>query len=203
MTTPNFTVKRYGTDTSGRDIFLTAFMHQWWEGVVKELGFRPTIVQGAFMVRDGGGATDSAGYHDAGGCMDVRVWDLTAAQQGKLVRTVRRRGGAGWIRDEQHGGMDSHFHITLGGDQPLSPGAKVSWASYLAGGDGLAGGGRDYHWRPDPLVTVPVLPGPNAVQRGRRLIWQGLRQLRLAKGRPAVDQARKTIHDSVQKMPKK
>jgi len=154
---PDFTVHAYGTDTSGRTIFMTAYMHDWWERVVADLGFRPTIVQGAFMVRNGGGAAASAGYHDQGGCIDVRIWDLTSGQQQKLVRTVRSHGGAGWRRDKtpQHGDMDPHCHITLGSDRPLSAGAAESWRSYLAGCNGLANNAPDYEWRPRPLVTNP------------------------------------------------
>lgn len=154
---PDFTVHQFGTDTSGRPILMTQFMHDWWQGVVAELGFEPTIVQGAFMSRIGGGAAASAGYHDLGGCMDVRTRDLTGDQLDRLVRGSRSRGGAAWRRDETaaHGGMDSHCHITLGADQPLSPGARASWQSYLDGRNGLANNAPDYEWRPEPLVTTP------------------------------------------------
>lgn len=155
---PDFTVRQYGTDSSGRPVYLTAFMDEWWEAVVADLGFRPTIVQGAFMSRvPGGGAAASAGYHDLGGCMDVRTWDLTGSQLDALVRATRSRGGASWRRDKSpaHGGMDPHCHITLGADRPLSAGAAESWRSYLAGDNGLANNAPDYEWRPSPLVTTP------------------------------------------------
>ena len=154
---PDFTVHAYGTDTSGRTIYVTAFMHDWWESVVTALGFRPTIVQGAFMTRNGGGAADSAGYHDQGGCMDVRTWDLTTSQVDALVWQARTHGAAAWRRDKTplHGGMDPHCHITLGSDSPLSAGAAESWRSYLAGDNGLAGNAPDYEKRPNPLVLTP------------------------------------------------
>lgn len=154
---PDFTVRQYGIDTSGRKILMTAHMADWWEGVVAELGFRPTIVQGAFMSRLGGGAAESAGYHDLGGCLDVRTWDLIGEQIDRMIRVTRSRGGGSWRRDESplHGGMDSQCHITLGSDSPLSPGARASWASYLAGRNGLANNAPDYEWRPKPLVTTP------------------------------------------------
>lgn len=157
FTMPDFTVSRVGTDTSGRPILMTAHMRDWWEGVVAELGFRPTVVQGAFMSRNGGGAAASAGYHDLGGCLDVRTWDLTRSQLDALVRVCRSRGGAAWRRDKTptHGGMDPHCHITLGSDQPLTSGAAESWRSYLAGCNGLANNAPDYEWRPSPLVTEP------------------------------------------------
>ena len=147
--------KEYGTDSSGRKILMTPFMHDWFEAIVRELGFRPTIVQGAWMRFAGGGATESAGYHDGGGCLDLRVWDLTATQQQAVVHAFRWGGAGGWIRDKAHGGFDPHFHLVLGSDVGLSAGAAWQWLNYIHGGDGLSSGGRDYHPRPNPLVTEP------------------------------------------------
>ena len=157
---PDFTVKRYGTDSSGRTIWMTTYMHNWWEARVANLGFRPTIVQGAFMLRDGGGAATSAGYHDQAGCFDVRTWDLTTSQVDALVWECRQHGAAAWRRDKTsaHGGMDPHCHITLGTDKPLSAGARASWESYLRGDNGLANNAPDYERRPSPLVTKPPKP---------------------------------------------
>lgn len=151
----DFTVHAYGTDTSGRTIYMTAYQHAWLEDVTAELDFVPTIVQGAFMVRNGGGAADSAGYHDAAGCLDFRTWDLTADEAETLVRTLRRHGAAAWRRDHEHGGMDPHCHIVLGTDVPLAPGATQQWRDYVQGFDGLASRGPDYEYRPNPLVLTP------------------------------------------------
>jgi hypothetical protein len=150
----DFTVSQRGIDTSGRPILATGYMWAWWESVVAELGWRPTIVQGAFMSRvPGGGAVDSAGYHDLGGCFDLRTRDLTPYRSEKLVRTLRRFGAAAWRRDATHGRMDAHLHLVLGTDKPLAKGAVFQWAEYRAGGDGI--GGTDYEWRPSPLVLTP------------------------------------------------
>lgn len=152
---PNFTVSAHGVDSSGRAILSTAHMWDWWEIVVAELGFRPTIVQGAFMSRvPGGGASDSAGYHDLGGCFDLRTWDLSADQQERVVRTLRNYGAAAWRRDQRHG-MDPHLHFVLGTDKPLASGAASQWRDYIAGHNGLSGDGPDYEWRPNPLVLTP------------------------------------------------
>lgn len=151
---PDFTVRKYDIDSSGRPIYMTTFMADWWKQVTDELGFVPTIVQGAFMARAGGGATASAGYHDAAGCLDLRTWDRTPQEVERMVRVLREHGAAAWVRDARHG-MDPHLHLVLGADYPLAAGAAQQWRDYLAGLDGLASRGRDYHWRPDPIVTEP------------------------------------------------
>lgn len=149
------TVKSRGTDSLGRAILATDRMWDWWQAVVAELGFTPTIVQGAFMSRvPGGGASDSAGYHDLGACFDLRTWDLTAQQQERLVRTLRLWGAAAWRRDQRHG-MDPHVHFVFGADRPWTQGAAAQWNAYLSGRDGLASNGPDYEWRPEPLVLRP------------------------------------------------
>lgn len=151
---PDFTVSQYGTDTSGRPIYMTAWMARWWEGICRELGFTPTIVQGAWMARAGGGATASAGYHDGGGCLDLRTWNLTPTQVEAVIHATRWGGAGSWVRDERHG-MDPHIHLVLGSDNGLASGAAWQWLNYINNGDGLSSGGRDYHPRPRPLVTTP------------------------------------------------
>lgn len=151
---PDYRVSAVGRDPNGRTIYMTAYMRNWWERVVAELGFRPTITQGAFMARAGGGAAASAGYHDLGGCLDLRVWDLSAARVELLIRTLRRQGAAAWLRDQRHG-MDPHIHLVLGTDEPLTGGASSQWRAYINGRNGLASNGPDYHWRPSPLVLKP------------------------------------------------
>jgi hypothetical protein len=130
-------------------------MWGWWLNVVAALGFTPTIVQGAYMSKAGGGASASAGYHDLGGCFDLRTWDLTRAQLDTLVRVLREHGAGAWRRDREHGGFDPHLHFVLGTDLPLAPGATNQWRSYVGGRDGLASNGPDYEYRPDPLITKP------------------------------------------------
>ncbi len=165
------TVRRRGTDSSGRGIFATDYMWSWWKRVCKDLGVTPVITQGAWMVKNGGGAKASAGYHDGGGTFDLRVWNLTDAQVAKVVRTCRRYGAAAWLRNLEHGGFtDPHIHFVLPTDTGLSPGARWQWSEYLAGRDGLASRGRDYHWRPDPLVAKPP-PGRKPVRELEVGMW--------------------------------
>lgn len=150
-------IVKVGTDSSGRPIFMTRYMQRWWKQVVKDCGFEPTIVQGAWMKKAGGGASDSAGYHDGGGCLDIRTWDRTPAELQKMNRVIRSLGAGGWIRDKRHG-MDPHYHLVLGSDFGLSAGAKAQWLDYLNGLDGLTSKRADYMWRPDPIVRKPVFP---------------------------------------------
>lgn len=148
-------VFRYGTDSSQRPVLMTRYMASWWEAICGELGFEPTIVQGAWMARVGGGAAGSAGYHDGGGCLDLRVWDRTDTQVTAMIHALRWGGAGAWLRDQAHGGFDPHIHLVLGSDHGLAPGAAWQWINYINNGDGLSGGGRDYHPRPRPIVTMP------------------------------------------------
>jgi hypothetical protein len=160
----DFSVHRYGSDAYGRPVYMTAYMHEWFEEYVDDLGWRPRIAQGAFMARVvGGGAEQSSGAHDAGGCLDLITDGCSVSEIDHMVNTARRRGAGAYRRDRtvRHGSMPPHMHLTLGTDRPLSPMAQTLWSSYLAGGDGLAAAdGRpanapDYEWRPNPLVTTP------------------------------------------------
>lgn len=190
---PETTVVRVGTDSSGRPIFMTRYMRRWWRRVVTRLGFTPTITQGAWMVKAGGGAAASAGYHDGGGCLDIRVWDLTPVQQRRLVRLVRDMGAGGWIRDKERGGMEPHFHLVLGSDSGLSAGARAQWQDYLNGLDGLASRGPDYHWRPDPLKTTP----PPSTRRARQAVQDAVDEAARI-GLPVADKLR-NIKDRIRK----
>jgi len=157
----DFTVVHYGIDSSGRPILGTAYMVAVWEAIladrrVKPFADRLVIVQGAFMSRvPGGGASDSEGYHDLGGCWDIRTWNLTTAELDTFIWVARQHGWAFWRRDEKHGDMDPHAHGVLGTDSPLAAGAARQWQQYLNDQDGLASGGRDYEGRPSPLVLNP------------------------------------------------
>ena len=149
-------VEQRGTDSSGRPILMTRYMHDFWEGVVDDLGFRPVITQGAWMARvPGGGAENSEGFHDAGGCLDYRTRDLTLAQNLAVIRTIRLHGAGAWRRYRSQGMSEDHGHLVLGTDPGISIAALGQWREYLAGGDGLTGTAPDYEWRPNPLVLQP------------------------------------------------
>lgn len=148
-------VIRVGTDSSGRPILMTRYMKMWWDGVCERLSFTPVVIQGAWMSRvTGGGAADSSGFHDFGGCLDIRTRDLTSAQVESLNRVVREGGAGGWARFDVQG-FDPHYHLVLGSDPGIGPEAAQQYRNYIAGDAGLAGTAADYEWRPSPLVTTP------------------------------------------------
>lgn len=162
MVTRDLTVVYYGRDTSGRGLYMTRWMHDVIEAIkrhplVSPFAWKIVVVQGAFMYKNGGGASSSDGFHNYGGCADFRTWNLTTSEITNFVHASRMLGFAAWRRDYswQHGGMAPHAHGTLGSDSPLGYYAPISWSSYLNGGDGLAGTGGDYEWRPSPIVTYP------------------------------------------------
>lgn len=144
-----------GVDSSGRRIYMTRYMRRWVRSLERRLGWRPVIVQGAFMARNGGGAENSKGYHDGGGCLDFRTYNLSPERKAALVRVCRQGGAAAWLRTKANSGLDEHVHIVLGSDSRLTRGARAQWQAYLRGRDGLANNGPDYHDRPTPLVTRP------------------------------------------------
>ena len=167
MAVKKFEVINVGTDTSGRTIWMTRYMKAFIDAVKFDWRVAPfadklVIVQGAFMTRNGGGASASAGYHDLAGCIDFRDYNLTEAERDTFCYVARCYGGAAWYRDAEHGGFDAHIHITLGGDYPLSNGARTSWISYQEGDNGLTGSsaGPDYVRRPNPFVTSYTGPVP-------------------------------------------
>lgn len=157
---PDFSVHQYGTDVYGRPLYMTVFMHDWFDNYCDELGWRPRVLQGCFMERfPGGGAGASEGAHDKGKCLDLETEGRSVSQIDLMVKVARDNGAGAYRRDRtpSHGEMTPHMHLTLGADFPGSPMANILWLSYVSGGDGLAiqPPQPDYEDRPDPLVLVP------------------------------------------------
>jgi hypothetical protein len=143
---------KLGTDSSGRTILMNRRMKAAYDVVCDRLGFEPTITQGAYMAKVGGGAELSAGYHDAGGCIDTRTWDIDSDDERRVIRVGRETGWAVWRRDLAHGGFEEeHMHWVLLGDKEAASGASLQMDQYRNNGDGM--GGSDYHWRPAPIPT--------------------------------------------------
>lgn len=149
-------MQQRGTDSSSRPIRSSAECWRIWDQVVDQLGFTPTIVQGGHV--GDAGAAASAGTH-AGDAFDLRLWDRTQAERDQMIRAFRSHGFAYWERYESQN-FDLHAHMIPGPWARAGDGAAYQWQDYLAGRDGLAYHGPDYHWRPNPLVlTPPVLKG--------------------------------------------
>lgn len=157
-----FVVEQRGFDSSGRPLRNTKYMWAMWDALrerprVKPFAWKLVMVQGAFMSWAGGGASASDGFHNLAGCNDIRTWNLTDTEISILIWESRQIALGAWRRDTswRHGGMAEHCHWGQGGDRPLSPGAAISWSSYVNVGDGLAGSGGDYERRPSPMILTP------------------------------------------------
>lgn len=159
----DFTVRRYGADTSGRPLYFTvAFWTVWTVALADPRldGFRSriVIVQGAWMERAaGGGAAASAGYHDKAGCIDVRTWNLTLDEQAVLWAVMDDYGIRFWKRGPayQMGGMDEHGHGLAIWDRVLAAGALFQANQARDSRDGLARNGPDYMRREHPVLEQP------------------------------------------------
>lgn len=154
------TVKRRGTDTSDRPILMSDPLWDWHRGFMWHIGpsfrSRTYVTQGACMAWAGGGADDSAGYHNYNGALDYSLKYLSWDERVEWAVIARELGGIAWPRDEQHGGMEIHGHIAFPWDErPIDGGIFVQRDEYVAGGDGLTGGYPDYIPRPNPLVLTP------------------------------------------------
>ncbi len=196
---PDFTVAQRGTDSSGRPILATAFFWRVWQAVLADERVQPfahlvVVVQGAFMARLGGGASASAGYHDLGGCWDVRTWNLSADQERILWAVTWEYAICFWKRDAAHGGMDEHGHGVAGWDKPLASGAAYQWQQARAHPprDGLAGNGPDYMQRPNK--PLPAAPPAELLRKDYLMTTQAERKLDAIDGK--LDRILGRVNDS-------
>lgn len=153
-------VRKHGVDSSGRTLYFSNVSWSQWQEITDELranhDITVTVVQGEWMIKNGGGADASAGYHDKRGCWDIRVWDLTKDELRTVIHVSSKYGVQFWVRDAQHGGMDPHAHCVscTGSTREMASGAVYQVASVARGGDGLIPEGDDYNsgLRAHPLV---------------------------------------------------
>mgnify|MGYP001238726216 CR=1 FL=1 len=120
-------------------------------------GCDPARASAAFVTQGSynrGGVAASAGTHDGGGVIDMRVIGLGAAERGALVRALRQAGFAAWVR--QPPTFSWHIHAVAIGDPDLSRSARAQVAAYFRGRDGLARAGADPHG--GPLVKAWMRP---------------------------------------------
>src|SRR5262245_48529268 len=97
------------------------------------------LSQGSYSTSVG----QSAGTHDGGGALDVRVRDMTGSQKDSVVWALRRIGFAAWHRLPSQGDWPEHIHAIAIGDKELSDSAKAQVTAYKNGRNGLANNGAD------------------------------------------------------------
>jgi hypothetical protein len=110
----------------------------------------------SFVLTQGSYSTSvsaSAGTHDGGGTVDMRVRDWSTEQTRTVVRALREAGFAAWYRGPANG-FTPHIHAVAIGDGQLSDEARSQVASYFAGGNGLGGApgpDGDFHYAGRPI----------------------------------------------------
>jgi hypothetical protein len=117
--------------------------------VRKRTGIDFTLAQGSY---NAGGVSASAGTHDGGGVVDVRVSDLTVNEREIVLRALKNAGFAAWYRKPVVNLWGPHIHAVLRGDKELAGGAAAQVLSFDANRDGLKGQAWDATYRPSPRV---------------------------------------------------
>src|SRR5262245_55872373 len=105
------------------------------------------LSQGSYSTSVG----QSAGTHDGGGALDVRVRDMTGSQKDAVVWALRKIGFAAWHRLPSQGDWPEHIHAIAIGDRELSPAAKQQVVDYRNGLNGLKNKG------PDDGPDIPII----------------------------------------------
>jgi len=120
----------------------TRVMLERTEANMRKLGVsgRLSFTQGSYNR----GVSASAGTHDGGGAIDVRISQYSARTTDQIVKAMRMAGFAAWRRGVNDG-LSPHIHAIAIGNRRASPHAKQQVAEYLRGGDGLRGSRRDIH----------------------------------------------------------
>ncbi|HET9139042.1 peptidoglycan-binding protein [Actinophytocola sp.] len=85
---------------------------------------------------------DSAGTHDGGGVVDIRVINLTTTQRWELVRALRTVGFAAWLRTPSDG-FAYHIHANAISDPDMSRTGRDQVNDYYFGRNGLANNAAD------------------------------------------------------------
>lgn len=117
----------------------------------RRVPWKITVTQGSYCTFTGSGcASASAGTHDGGGVVDLRVSNLNSTQRWRTVQAMRKVGFAAWLRTpSQCGGCwPAHIHAIAIGDTDIwqrngSLANRDQVAAYLRGRDGLARNGAD------------------------------------------------------------
>ena len=184
MAGPNVKVTRNGQTLTQRVWDLLA-------DVSREVGCPVEVAQGGFKAGIGAGA--SAGTHDGGDVVDVRVANVPDHLRIPLVVALRKRNGCAWLRAPQYGWTSTgpHIHCVFRDSfYPLSGGARQQVDSYDRGRNGLANDGPDpfprpvqHHW------TAPIIgPKPTPIPvGGGHADWPGFALTRVMHGAPVSE----------------
>lgn len=117
----------------------------------RKLPWTIQVSQGSYCSFQGSGcAAASAGTHDGGGAIDVRVKDLSTTERWRTVQALRQVGFAAWLRTpSQCGGCwTAHIHaIAIADTDVWQRDGKFTnrdqVADYFVGRNGLSGHGPD------------------------------------------------------------
>lgn len=127
---------------------VAAFEH--WQDI---LGESLSITQGSY---NAGGVSASAGTHDGGGVIDIKI--PTGATWQATVLAGRYAGWCAWYRSEAEGPWPAHIHAVLRGNDKLSSGAARQVEDYKKGLNGLANHNEDTQPRPVGAVLDFLYP---------------------------------------------
>lgn len=98
----------------------------------------PYLLQGSYHP----GVGSSAGTHDGGGVVDIRVTTMTENGRNLCVQALREVGFAAWYRTPAEG-FDVHIHAVGIGDHEMSAAAEDQVQQFFNGQNGLANHGAD------------------------------------------------------------
>ncbi|MHB8875326.1 MAG: hypothetical protein ACYC8T_16700 [Myxococcaceae bacterium] len=118
----------------------TVSMLEQAEAISRSLGgpSRFGLTQGSYHA----GVGKSGHTHDAGGVIDISVYDRGPAERAAMVTALRRAGFAAWSRGPADG-MSPHIHAVAIGDRQMTWQAHHQVDEYFGGGDGLVGDRAD------------------------------------------------------------
>ena len=102
------------------------------------------LAQGSYST----GVPASAGTHDKGGVVDVRIDGLTTRQRVRVMHSLKRVGFAVWWRHGSLWAGNAHLHAVLRKHKKLAWLAAQQELAYDRRRDGLADNKPDRTWRP-------------------------------------------------------
>lgn len=120
----------------------TRVMIERAESYMRQMGInsRLSFSQGSYNTS----VSASAGTHDGGGALDIRINGLSSATADNVVKALRMAGFAGWRRGVNDS-FSPHIHAIAMGDTRATQVAKNQVSEYRRGGDGLVGSRGDMH----------------------------------------------------------